>query len=578
MTPRRYFYLFLGTLTLLRLFFIAQPELTPDESYYYLWSERMDVCYYSKGPGVAAALWLGTHLFGVNEFGIRFLSPLLSLGTTLLMFSMARRLYGESVGIWTGIMINVVPIFNVGSLLMTIDPLSIFFWTAALYTFWLALEKSPQFSRWWPLTGALIGMGFVCKYTNAMELLSILLLLLFTRKYRRELQRRGFYLMLAAFIPFTLPPVIWNAQHDWITLAHLSARGGLQKAFHLDFPGFLEFIAQHFGVYSPLIFGGMLVALWWAFPLAHNHFKPRFLLAFTLPLWGLYLWLSLKQSGEANWTAPAMISLAVLSVALWHEAARLSLWKRRFAIAALVVGAGMSLLTLDLDLIRRAGIPLSYNLDPSKRLRGWRTSAESLENARVGFESKLGQPVFLIGSSYGVAADLAFYLNDKRKEGAGHPAIYIPESQAIENQFSFWPRYDELIDLREHARTLLKKNDGPEQAQRFAPLESALAALPVPTATGDEADQRWHNFVRALIAVAPDLPIDEYASKEGGVSLFAGRSALYITDRAEEHAPSSIKSGFEKVEMISCIDQVRRGLPLRQWRIFACSNYRGAQL
>ncbi|MES2570367.1 MAG: glycosyltransferase family 39 protein, partial [Verrucomicrobiota bacterium] len=111
MTPRRLFYVFLGVLTVLRLFFIAQPELTPDEAYYYLWSERMDVCYYSKGPGVAATFWLGTHLFGVNEFGIRFFSPLLALGTTLLMFSFARRLYGESVGIWTGLMINLVPIF-----------------------------------------------------------------------------------------------------------------------------------------------------------------------------------------------------------------------------------------------------------------------------------------------------------------------------------------------------------------------------------------------------------------------------------------------------------------------------------
>jgi len=32
---------------------------------------------------------------------------------------------------------------------MTIDPLSIFFWTAALFTFWMALEKSPLFMKFW---------------------------------------------------------------------------------------------------------------------------------------------------------------------------------------------------------------------------------------------------------------------------------------------------------------------------------------------------------------------------------------------------------------------------------------------
>ena len=74
--------------------------------------------------------------------------------------------------------LNVTPIFNLGSLVMTIDPLSIFFWVAAFYTFWLALERTPHFSWWWPLTGLLIGLGFLCKFTNALELISILLVLL----------------------------------------------------------------------------------------------------------------------------------------------------------------------------------------------------------------------------------------------------------------------------------------------------------------------------------------------------------------------------------------------------------------
>ncbi len=525
MTPRRWLFVLLAALTALRLVFIAQAELTPDEAYYQMWSERMDVCYYSKGPGIAATMWLGTHLFGVNEFGIRVFSPLLALGTTLLMFSFARRLYGESVGIWTALMINAVPIFNAGSLLMTIDPLSIFFWTAALYAFWLALERSPEFSRWWPITGALIGLGFLCKYTNAMELLSVLLLLAFTPKFRRELARPGFWSMLAAFAPFTLPPIIWNAQHDWITLAHLSARGGLQKAFHVDFRELFTFVIQHFGAYSPFLFAAMIAGGVWALPQARHHLKPRFLLAFTLPLWGLYLWLSLKQSGEANWTAPAMISLGILATAVWHERAQTSRRMRVLAVVSLGFGIAMSIVALDTDLLRLAGIPLSYSADPSKRLRGWRTSAEKIEEFRAQFEAKTGQPVFLIANTYGVAADLAFYLKNKRAEGPGHPPIYFPESPAIENQFSFWPRYDEFIS--------------------------------VPRG---------------------QLPADAYYTEEQGINPFHGRTALYITDRAEEHAPSMVKSGFERTEMIACIDQTRRGLPLRQWRVFACYNYRSASL
>jgi 4-amino-4-deoxy-L-arabinose transferase-like glycosyltransferase len=208
-------------------------------------------------------------------------------------------------------MLQCAPIFQAGSVLLTIDPLSIFFWMAALFTTWRALEEEQALNRWWAFTGALIGLGFLCKYTNAIQLLSILLLLLFTPKYRRQLVRPGFYTMLLAFIPFTLPPIIWNARHDWITLSHLSARGGLQKAFRIDLGEFFTFVGQHFGAYSPLLFGALLVGAFWGFKKAVHSFKARFLLAFAIPLWALYLWLALKQAGEANWTAPAMVSLGI---------------------------------------------------------------------------------------------------------------------------------------------------------------------------------------------------------------------------------------------------------------------------
>ena len=532
MTARQRLFVFLGVLTVLRLVVASQIELFPDESYYFMWSERMDVSYFSKGPGVAAAIWLGTHLFGVSEFGVRFLSPLFGLGTSLLLFSFGRRLYGESVGIWTAVMINLLPIFNVGSLVMTIDPLSIFFWTAALYTFWLALERSPDFSKWWPATGALIGLGFLSKYTNAMQLLSIVLLLAITPKYRREFRHAGFWSMLGVALLGALPPVIWNARHDWVTFFHLVARGGLQKRATIDLAETGKFLAVHFGVYSPLIFAGLLAAVWWGWKRARHQWKPRFLLAFALPLFVLYFGLALKEAGEANWTAPGAISLGVLAVALWHERAERSVRARRFAGAALACGLVCSLLILNLDVARALGVPWPYRLDPGARMRGWRMAATKLEQVRANFEATLGAPVFLIANEHEVASSLAFYLKDKRPEGPGYPPIFIPESQEIQDQFSFWHRYDEFLDPKE-----------------------------VPASRSQVHGER-----------------DEFYTEEGGVNVFLGRSALYITDRPEEKAPTAIKGGFEQVEMIACIDQTRRGLPLRQLRIFACRRYRSLPL
>ena len=62
--------------------------------------------------------------------------------------------------------------------------------------------------------------------------------------------------------------------------------------------------------------------------------------------------------------------------------------------------------------------------------------------------------------------------------------------------------------------------------------------------------------------------LDEYFTSEG-VNFFIGRNALYITDRAEERPPTAIKNGFQRVEMIALFELTRRGLPLRELRVFA---------
>lgn len=220
-------------------------------------------------------------------------------------------------------------------------------------------------------------------------------------------------------------------------------------------------------------------------------------------------------------------------------------------------------------------------------MRGWETAAQKVESIRKQFEAENGKPAFLIGSSYGTCASLAFYMKEKRVEGPKHPPVYIPESQNLENQFSFWPRYDEISDFRQIAADFLatpvvsgtQASEGDVLAQRKR-LEGALKTLPPDDAKGDplKTEAAWHNFLQALQQAIPSLPIVEYASEERGTNFFLGRNALYITDRAEERPPTSIKSGFERTEMIACFDVKRRNQTLHQVRVFACYSYRSVPL
>src|SRR5213592_869092 len=108
MSTTRAVWIFIVALTAIRLSMLATTDLEFDEAHYWMWSERLAPAYFSKGPAIAFVIRASTAVFGSNEFGVRFFSPLLAAGTSLLLFYFARRLF--SAGSWAVIALNVTPI------------------------------------------------------------------------------------------------------------------------------------------------------------------------------------------------------------------------------------------------------------------------------------------------------------------------------------------------------------------------------------------------------------------------------------------------------------------------------------
>src|SRR5260370_2152466 len=117
------------------------------------------------------------------------------------------------------------------------------------------------------------------------------------------------------------------------------------------------------------------------------------------------------------------------------------------ALVAILVGLTMSVVALDPDVLRVAGYQFKRS-DPSDRMRGWKSATSALEKMRNDLETKLGEKLFLIADARDRASEISFYLRDKRVEGPGHPPAYIPESQDMGNQSSFWPRSVEFVALK----------------------------------------------------------------------------------------------------------------------------------
>ena len=65
-------------------------------------------------------------VFGVNEFGARFVSASLGIGTVLLTYGMGRRLFNCQIGRWAGIILASTIMFGVASRAATPDALLMF--------------------------------------------------------------------------------------------------------------------------------------------------------------------------------------------------------------------------------------------------------------------------------------------------------------------------------------------------------------------------------------------------------------------------------------------------------------------
>ncbi|HEV7929485.1 MAG TPA: glycosyltransferase family 39 protein, partial [Nitrosospira sp.] len=117
----------------LRLIYIGAAQLIPDEAYYWNYAQHMDLSFYDHPPMVAWLIWLGTSIFGDNEFGVRisaFICGLIALG---YLYALTRNLYDESTGIRAVLLLTVLPFFFATGALMTADAPLVAAWAATLY-------------------------------------------------------------------------------------------------------------------------------------------------------------------------------------------------------------------------------------------------------------------------------------------------------------------------------------------------------------------------------------------------------------------------------------------------------------
>jgi undecaprenyl-diphosphatase len=436
-------FLFLLSISLFRIYYIQNGpmDLSPDEAHYWEWSRRLDLSYYSKGPMIAYLIHLGTLIFGNTVFGIRFMAVIFSALSSILLYIFGKRLYDEKVGLSSAVLLQIIPLFSTYGILFTIDSPFIFFWMLSLFLFREAIQNQEtnnfynsrhRFALdpmvYWRLLGLSIGLGLLTKYTMAFFYLCAMVFLLLSREKRKLLLTKGpYFAILISFIVFS-PVILWNINHDWVTLKHTAGQAHIGEGVQISLKSFFDFIGSQLGVITPLLLVLMAVSLWHL----RKTREGSFLLWFSVPVVLFFLFKSIQAKVQANWALPGYIT-GIVAFSAFYGKRLFSHGKSEKILISIAI-------VLSLVITSAAHYPSLFNLpvklDPASRITGWKELGE--EVGRVYKQMSSNHPVFIFSDRYQVSSELAFYVK-------GHPVTYCVNLDRRMNQYDLWPGFHNLL-------------------------------------------------------------------------------------------------------------------------------------
>ena len=507
----------MALLTLVRWGLAATMEVTPSEAYLFqLALHRTWIGCDGGGIGMLAAGWAAWMV--KSPLMLRLLMPLVALAASWMLFRLVQKMANDRAGAWTVVILNLLPAFNLGAILLRPEWIAALFVTAGLQLLWTGLHRAGTWNWHWPAAGALWGLALLADLSAFSLPFSFAFLLLASRRWRGRLWRPGPWLLLVSWLVIGILPLAWwNHQHGGALVDHWLLEMGWGDISGFAAQTLLHFVWQMTLALSPLfVVSAMLVGL----QVARR--QPRedaayFLFAFSLPGFALLAGSAMIGLGKPTHLIPLIPPLCALLAFVWQPGSNLldrrSLWQWiTMGTAALA-----SLTLLNTDLWRRAGILRSYDGDPSRQWQGWQETAAEASRIIQDSSAEFPQGLMLIAETPQLAAALDFYLPENLPILTPHPdwpRIQVMESPVPTSQYAFWPRYDE---------------------------ESETASQQSPDAEGP--------------------------------------TALFFTDVASRtEPPSMIEQSFAEVTPLMEYEVRRHGNLVRRIKIFACRDYRGTPL
>ena len=387
----------------LKLAWAANTGLLADEAYYWVWSQHLALGYYDHPPGIAYLIAVTT-LLSSSELWVR-LGPVLAglVGwAALVPWSEDRSLFTL---LWFG-----TPILCGLTLFATPDALLIGAWA-------VALAGALSGGRGWWVAGLAVGVAGLAKLTGLL-----LWPLLWLAAHPDERSSPSFRGGVALSVLLWAPNLWWSASHGWVSHG-FQLQHGLVADVAPGWLGLLDFAGGQLAVGAGLT---SVAGLWWWLRLDRGDALVRMAWVTSLPMFALFAFASTRAHGEANWTAPAFVGVALA----------LSTTEPRSALGRLTrTGAWVGAAATVIVALQAFTPILHLPTDPAIRLTEGRVLARSV----AAFSMRYGRP-----PSGELPDDLRTVLTERHQDAAlihyysGIPAVVWPGC-GRPSQYSLWP-------------------------------------------------------------------------------------------------------------------------------------------
>ncbi len=423
--------MFLCALAVFRLALAAIAPLTPQEAYYWGWSQYLSWSYFDHPPLAAYSIAVTTYFFGDTVFGVKLSAVVWSIASNLLLARLVMDMFADRrLVLFSLLGLNLSLLYSFFSIVITPDDPLLFGWIGTIWAVWRVRQTGR--ASWWWLAGLFMGISWMGKYVGVLLVGVVGAYLLLDPLMRRWLLKPQPYLASLIAVLIFSPILWWNMQHDWVSLAFQSTRrlgqmNEIKPRFFVLLLVTQTLLLTPYLIWISLRAGQRNIASLFKGKIESAHLL--LLVSALVPLL-LFTLASFRSNAKINYLLPAWWSLLVLGMqwTLMHEQ---GLRKMMLGLASSAV-----LLSLSLAMLMLPNLPLGE----LNTWSGWRQAAIRVDSITDAV-SREGKESFVFSPNYKISSLIWFYRPSKQRTHAqditGKRALqfdYFPKSRSLQGQ------------------------------------------------------------------------------------------------------------------------------------------------